>query len=70
MTQGPALTRLLAELPPDQALEFQTLLEAIYTTRFTGPLTVDFLNGMPRQINLGPPVKLTICHATFGDEQG
>ena len=58
---GNGLQRLLTQLPaPDHGLEFPALLEALYSVRFTGPLTVDFLNGIPRQINLGQPIKLTI----------
>lgn len=58
---NPALQALLAQLPPDEQLEFGALLQAIERVRFTGPLLIDFLNGKPRQINLGPPVKLSIC---------
>ena len=59
---SPTLQRLLDQLPEgESALDFQRLLEAVYTVRFTGPLTVDFLNGQPRQISLGQPVKLAIC---------
>lgn len=63
MTLAPTLQRLLDALPPADQLEFHALLHAVYAVRFTGPLTIDFLNGLPRQINLGQPVKLTICHA-------
>lgn len=61
MTLSPGLQRLLDQLPPGQALDFQRLLESIYYTRFTGPMTIDFLNGIPKQINLGQPVRLAIC---------
>lgn len=58
---GMGVQRLLDRLPPpEEGLEFQALLEALYSVRFTGPLTLDFLNGLPRQINLGQPVRLTI----------
>lgn len=57
------LEALLARLPSGGAdLEFGQLLEALHQARFTGPLTVDFLNGMPRQINLGQPVRFSIVH--------
>lgn len=55
---------LLQRLQATQDLEFHVLLEAVHSVRFTGPLTIDFLNGIPQQINLGQPVKLAICHAT------
>jgi len=58
-----AIERLLAQLPKGD-LELQTLFTSIYQTRFTGPISFDFLNGVPRQINLGQPVKLVICHAS------
>lgn len=51
----------LARLPESAQLDFFGLLETLDATRFTGPVTFDFLNGKPRQINLGAPVKLTIC---------
>ena len=60
---SPALQKLLDQLPPDAALDFDSLLKAVYSVRFTGPLTIDFLNGAARQISLGQPVKLTICSA-------
>lgn len=63
---NPALQRLLDSLPAGD-LEFARLLEAVERSKFTGPLTIDFFNGRPRQINLGPPVKLTIC---TGDQTG
>ena len=58
----PTIQRLLDHLPPADQLDFARLLEAVGTVRFTGPLTIDFLNGVPQQINLGQPVKLLICH--------
>lgn len=62
---SPILDRLLAQLPPGDQLDFQRLLEAVYSVRFTGPVTIDFLNGTPKQINLGQPVKLAICSGTL-----
>lgn len=61
---SPALQRLLDSLPPGVELDFQRLLDAVYQVRFTGPLTIDFLNGSPKQISLGQPVKLAICSGT------
>lgn len=58
---SPSLQKLLDQLPAGQDLEFGRLLEAVERSRFSGPLTIDFFNGRPRQINLGQPVKLTIC---------
>lgn len=70
MTLAPTLERLLAALPAADQLEFPALLIAVEKVRFTGPLTIDFLNGLPRQINLGQPVKLAICHGDSGREGG
>jgi len=63
VTLDQRIAELLAHLPPAEQLEFAALQEAIYRVRFTGPVTIDFLNGVPRQISLGQPVKLAICHA-------
>jgi hypothetical protein len=62
-----ALERLLQQLPPDQALDFMRLMEAVYQVRFTGPITFDFFNGVPKQINLGQPVRLSICQRITPD---
>lgn len=67
---SPTLQALLDRLPPGDRLEFGPLLAAIESVRFTGPLTVDFLNGMPRQISLGPPLKLTICQRALDNGRG
>lgn len=56
-----ALQKLLGKLDPGQELEFASFLLAIYEVRFTGRYSVDCLNGIPRQINIGEPIKLTIC---------
>lgn len=60
MTLDPRIQRILDQLP-EGPLEFQDLQQAIYNARYSGPLTFDFLNGLPKQINLGQPVKLVIC---------
>lgn len=64
MVMHKALQDLLDRLPQDQQLELPALFDAVYQVRFTGPLTFDFLNGIPHQINLGQPVKLSICAGT------
>jgi hypothetical protein len=63
---SPSLQKLLDQLPTGD-LEFARLLEAVERSRFSGPLTIDFFNGRPRQINLGQPVKLTICTGDSGE---
>lgn len=64
MTMDERVADLLRRLSPQEQLELGTLFDAIERVRFTGPVTIDFLNGMPRQISLGQPVKLAICHGT------
>ena len=54
------IQELLAQLPAQGQLDFFRLLEVIDTIRFTGPVTFDFLNGKPKQINLGQPIRLSI----------
>ena len=59
---SPKVQELLAQLQPSaEGLDILQVFEALYNTRFTGPVGFDFLNGRPRQINLGAPVKLAIC---------
>ncbi len=58
-----SLQQLLASLPPDGPLDLFRFLEAVYATRFTGPYTVHNRNGVPHQIDLGAPVKLSIVQA-------
>lgn len=67
MTIDDRIRSLLAALPQGEELDFFALLQALDGSRFTGPVTFDFLNGKPRQINLGQPVKLVICHGEARD---
>jgi hypothetical protein len=61
------IEKLLSQLPKGD-LQFMQLLDAIYQTRFTGPITLDCLNGVPRQITLGRPITLAICSAATQQE--
>lgn len=72
MTPAPSkqLVELLSRLPAGQDLEYTRLMELLYETRFTGRITLDYRNGMPQQIDLGPPIKLSICHAEPGSSPG
>lgn len=63
---SPTLQALLARLSPAEQLDFTRLQDALLAVRFTGPVTYDYLNGVPQQINLGQPVKLAICRRTNG----
>ena len=60
MTMSPELQRLLVALGPEGARSLEHLAQAIYNIRFTGPTTIHWLGGRPKQIDLGHPVKLTI----------
>jgi hypothetical protein len=56
----PALEALVATLGPVDQLNFFTFWEGIYQARFTGNISVDCLNGVPRQIGIGRPLILTL----------
>lgn len=56
-----SIARILAALPSDQERHFLALTEAIYRAKYTGQIVVHFKNGEPRQVDLGAPVKLSIC---------
>lgn len=56
----PQLKALLDRLPDDQRVDFTRLADALKAVRYTGPTTIHWLNGEPQQIDLGPPVKLSI----------
>lgn len=60
MTTPPALQKLLDRLGPTDQLDFVRLAEVIYESRFTGPTTIHWRNGVPQQIDLGPPIRLSI----------
>jgi hypothetical protein len=61
VTLDPSLQKLIERLPPAAELDIFKLLEAIYETRLTARVSFDFHNGVPRQVDLGPPVRLAIC---------
>ena len=65
MTLAPKLEELLAQLPPSDQLQFQSLLEAIYKVRFTGQLTIHVRNGLPQQVDLGAPIRLSIVEGVL-----
>ena len=57
---SPTLDTLLSKLGPIDQLNFFAFWEAIYQARFTGNISVDCLNGVPRQIGIGRPLMLTL----------
>lgn len=54
------LQALLAQLPPSEQVDFSQLLSALYTVRHTGPITLHLFNGVLKQVDLGPPIRLSI----------
>ena len=60
MTVAPALQQLLSALPEAEQLEFQSLLVALYKVRYTGFIGIHCKNGLPKQVDLGAPVRLSI----------
>lgn len=56
----PQLRALLDRLPDDQRINFDQLWAALKAVRYTGCTPVHWQNGVPKQIDLGPPVKLSI----------
>jgi hypothetical protein len=57
---APKLQELLAQLPQSDRLQFESLLEAVYKVRYTGSLTIHLRNGVPQQVDLGAPIRLSI----------
>lgn len=60
MTFDPKLQKLLASLPPPEQMSFLRLADALSQAKFTGSTTVHWLNGVPKQLDLGSPVRLSI----------
>lgn len=56
----PKLQKLLDALGPAEQLSFMRIAEALYQTKFTGSTEIHWFNGVPKQLNLGAPVKLAI----------
>ena len=56
----PELQRFLATLGEDGSLHFLRFVEAIYEARYTGSYTVHNFNGVPQQIDIGAPIRLSI----------
>ena len=62
-TQDDALQRLmqhLAALPQGEPLDLDVFVDLIRVVRYMGPYTVHNRNGVPHQIDLGQPVKLSV----------
>jgi hypothetical protein len=63
---SPSLRRLLDQLGPADQLDFPRFLAAIYRVSYTGSITLHCLNGIPQQIDLGSPIRLSIVDAAPG----
>lgn len=64
------LQKLLDRLDGATPIDPATFQQAIYDARFTGAVTTHYRNGVPQQVDLGAPVKLTICAGARTDTQG
>jgi hypothetical protein len=60
VTVSPSLQKLIDALPEPERLTFFALAETIYRVRYTGYTGIQWLNGIPKQLDLGSPVKLSI----------
>lgn len=70
MTIAPALQRLVELLDPAEQLSFQRLLIAVYAVRFTGPVTLHCRNGVPHQVDIGAPLRLSIVEGGVDNTPG
>jgi hypothetical protein len=59
-TKPDPIVRLLELLPPTDQLHYLAFSEAMYQARFTGPTTIHWKDGLPKQVDLGSPVRLSI----------
>lgn len=56
----PQLKALLDQLPENQKVDFDYLRAALKAVRFTGCTPIHWSNGELKQIDLGPPIRLSI----------
>lgn len=56
----PQLQALLDSLPDSDRVEWVNLVSAVYTARYTGISIIHWKNGVPKQIDLGQPIRLSI----------
>jgi hypothetical protein len=64
MTLSPKLEQLMHELGPSGPRSLNHLEQALMNIRFTGTITTHWAGGALRQIDLGPPIRLTIAEST------
>lgn len=58
---SPELQKLLDALGPLDELNFHQLIAAAHAVGYTGHVVLHFFNGRPKQVDMGPPVKLSIA---------
>ena len=56
---SPELQKLLDRIQRGE-MNFPGLMDALYASRFSGAITLHCLNGIPRQVDLGSPIRLSI----------
>lgn len=62
------ITDVLQEIPTPEEMSFLALAEAIHRAGFTGPTTIHWKAGVPMQVDLGSPVKLSIVQPSPRDK--
>ncbi len=60
MTLAPVIEQLLQQLPAPDRLQVDSLFAAIAKVKFTGAITLHCRNGIPMQVDLGAPIRLSI----------
>ena len=63
MSPADILQSLLTSLPPDRPFNLLTFLDAVYEARYTGACTLHIRNGVPHQLDLGQPIRLSIVES-------
>jgi hypothetical protein len=57
------ISAILRELGAPSAPTLLHLADAIYRAGYTGPMTIHWKAGEPKQVDLGAPVRLSIAQA-------
>lgn len=57
----PELQRFLAEIGAGREINMDRLRQAMFDARYTGPTTIHWRNGVPRQLDIfASPIRLSI----------
>ncbi len=57
---SPTLIEQIESLNTDEPPTFLELLDRLYQMRYTGPCTLHFAGGRPRQVVLDQPIRVTL----------